>query len=239
MPLLASSNRGYADWQRVENWDTGDLWSASGNNVAVGTASPILDVSRSGYLGGYLTGSGVGAIFTATWYIDAAGTIPIGTRAFVLIDNILSEAQVRLPNLGPFVQLALDPLTNGNFSYSAQVFGTNRVHPLEFIPSHAALIEETNTPVPATSTLFYYPQDYYSGPVQVYTSPTGAVTVAIQLIDPLGNWYNTTLYTVAANANDTREGIAPPGAWRMAVVNGGGSSVNISLAVTPSMTGSS
>jgi hypothetical protein len=239
MPLITAPNRGYADWQRLENYDSGALFSASNFTGAVTQNSGILDMSRYGYIGGYDYPGGVNTFVDITWYVDAGGTTECGSRFLTLAGPIGDYAQYRLPNLGPFVNLEWAGIGSVNLAHSCVIFGTNRVHPCELIPVLATMVDEQTIAIPNGFTVIY-PTGYFSGPCEVWFYPQAAtVAYAIEELTPPGNWdlfYQ--IPTPGANVNDIRSVVMPSFGWRFVIANTGGATT-ASLTVTPSLTGAS
>lgn len=237
MPLLASPNRGYADWQRVENWDTGSLWTSSNGSVAGPVTSPAIDVSRIGYLAGYLGSSQNSFIALFAWYTDDGLGVPLGSRYIVCSSLIGHDAQLRIPNMGPYLQVTLTSTTGANFGYLARLWGTNRVDPLELIPNSPFLLDVQNTAIGASAIATLYPTDYYSGPISVWTHAANSnMATSLEVLDYQGTWDIVGQWTPAA-LNYDFIAIAPPGAWRILVQNLATSSSAYYLFVQPSMTG--
>lgn len=238
-PLVSAPQRGYQDWQRVENWDTGSLWSLAVTNVTANQVSPILDVSRSAYLGGTVSESLSQSRLVLQWFLDAAGTIPVASRSFTLSSTVSQQAQMRVPNLGPFVQLTTVSLTGAAYSPTVQVFGTNRFHPLEFIPGLPVVLSIVTGALAASATNTYVPSDYYAGPVSLNTSCANALTVSLQSLNFAAVWDPVAVWNTAAGANAQQNVIAPPGAWRVQVTNQAASATTVNVHATTSATGSS
>lgn len=237
-PLLSSPNRGYADWQRVENWDTGQLWAFSANNINATQISPVLDVSRSTYLGGWLANSFNLCRFQANWFLDQAATVGVGERDFILSQNIPNAAQIRIPNLGPFVQITLGAL-GVNYSPQVEIFGTNRYHPLEFIPVWPVAINQSVVSIPANTTQTYWPNDYYAGPVSAHVQGQQAGQLQLWGYNQAGNAQQLDEYDPAANAATSVKMVTPPGPWFVTVKNLSTTAAGLfSTFVTTSQTGS-
>jgi hypothetical protein len=236
--LSSPPNRGYADWQRVENWDGPVLFEDVGRASAGDILSPILDVSRYAYLGGYDSVGNNNALVVFTWYADSAGLKPVGVREFTLSPSIGNPAQYRIPNLGPYVQIRWAEFPAGAFTHTARVFPTNRFHPLEFIPSHPELIHAVNVPFAIGQNINFWASDYYGGPVQLHTwSGQSAMEYAIQYVD-VTNVLQYAAVLDPPNANTKTTALVPCGAWKVNVSNTGGLATTVYLTVIASATGS-
>lgn len=240
MPINSAPQRGFADWGRTEDWDSGIIFAVNrptaNQNVDQTT---IKDVSRYAYIGGNNIIGGP-AIVAIRWYPDAAGSINIGQREFVLHDQITNYAQYRLPNLGPFASVNWTGVGFVNFANIAQMFGTNRYHPLEFIPTRQVLHALSAIAVGAATNVNAYPVDYYAGPVSaVVSSVGGASTFVAQAMTSAGVVINISPgITPAANVVTILDFVSPPGAWWIAVLNPG-AATTYSITSVASMTGSS
>lgn len=238
-PLVNAPNRGYADWQRVDNYDSGQLYSDPGTSGAGSIATSVLDVSRYGYIAGYdfaAAGSFEAGFF---WYIDAAATVGVGLRQFMLDSNITDDAQYRLPNMGPFLKVAWSTIGAGPWTHRAELFGTNRVHPLELIPRSPVLIDQQAIAIAAGATATFYPSGYYSGPAQWWVETgTQVGSLRFQYLTTAGTWdILNELPSVAATSDGSGIAVVPSGAWRAQLTNEGAVSASFYLTVTPTMTG--
>lgn len=237
-PLISAPNRGYADYQRVGNYDSGILWSVDTGSINVGISSPLLDVGRYAYLGGTIAGLLNQSQVSIFWYADAAATIQVGERFIQLHGQILQPAQIRLPNLGPFVRINCNITGGANQDVQANVFGTNRVHPLEFIPVNPLVIDQQNVAIAAGVTANLYPFDYYAGPCRLWMLVSQTSQWQLQALSSAGVWeLFDQQQGFAAFANVEQTLITPPGAWRLAVQNTSGTAGNYWAVVTPSTTG--
>lgn len=236
-PIADSAVRGYPDMQRIDNWDSGLLFEDEATVRNAPIASPVMDVSRYAYLGGFDICQLIPVAVRAIWTADNPPTLPLGNRDFALTDLITGNAQYRLPNLGPYCQLTYTPMAAGNWRHTARIIGTNRVHPLEFIPDSAVLIDVQAQNVAAAATVTVYPTDYYAGPVQVWSVIGQTSIVWLEYLAAGAVWHQLAQETVAAAANSVVDWATPPGAWRINVKNTGAAAGSLFLAVTPSTTG--
>lgn len=236
-PLIAAPNRGYADYQRVENWDSGVLISFSAASRNANLISSIQDVSRYAYLGGSMQETESQCSVLVQWFLDSNGTIRVGQRTFILTSLTTAIAQIRFPNLGPFVQVIVSPIGGATYTSPMTLFGTNRVHPLEFIPRNQALFNMQVFAL-AVGDNFFYPTDYYAGPVVVsYINAGAGQTVYHQILNPAGVWDYTEGHPVPGT-NYSYESIMPAGAWRIDL-NSTGVVGGLRFSVIPSTTGAS
>lgn len=238
-PLIAAPARGYADYQRIENYDTGvivNLAAAGSTGVVI---SGIVDVSRFEYLAGLVTMNVGFCTITATWFADAAGSIVMGTSQFVVSSTILRPMQLRLPNLGPFVQVQMGAIAGGNYTGTVQLIGTNRYNALPAVPVDQMVMNTPNTAVAPSNTATFNPSDYYAGPATAWISTTGAFSlIDFQSVDT--NGAGQIFYSLATAAASTQQFplTMPMGWWLVQAKNVTAGNQSIQINVTPSMTGS-
>lgn len=239
-PLVSSPARGYADWQRLDNWDSAPLFSETNIDIAGTHSSPVLDVSRYAYIGGYDISNANPAVVGFNWFADAAATITLGGVEFLLSPLIQDFAQYRLPNLGPFLQVSWAQVVAGHPSHTCRLIGTNRAHPLEFIPEGPLQYNIQSVALAAGAVVNIYPTDYYAGPMRVWGFFGAGFQWSLQTLLPDGTWIfidQSPPTTVTTDVSAVT--ITPRGAWRFQIFNGGGAPFNYSFAAQPSQTGSS
>ena len=238
MSISAPPARGYPDWQRIQNYDTGILYNLVPGLTSGSFTSPIIDVSRFEYMGGYLFELSSQCSVGLRWFIDRAGAIAVGAITLVLSANVTNGAQIRFPNLGPFLQVTVVPLAGLQYDPDVAIFATNRFHPLEFIPVNPVLVDQQNFPVAGNATAVFYPSDYYAGPVSTWClfGQTGQLT--FEYLTAGNNWDDFYQVILTANAEVTPQVVTPPGAWRCVLVNQSAVATGVYLAVVPPMTGS-
>lgn len=236
-PLFDTPNRGYADYQRIGNFDTGVLFSDNAVHPSGTLITPTLNVSRFMTLVARMTVVGAPVVFTATWYADAAATISLGGRLIVLSPNMGGVAWMRLMNLGPFVILQWNTTAHVSFSCNVVVGASNRISPLEFIPVNPQIVDVQGAAIGAGATLTNFPLDYYDGPVRVFAIILGqAGRLDFYRINVTGgnDFFDQQAFPVGGIAFDT---VWPAGAVRVDITNNGAAASTYILAVTPSMTG--
>lgn len=237
-PLASPPSRGYADYQRVGNFDSGVIIAADSGVRNTPYITGLEDVSRYAYLGGFMQASSGQCEVIINWYFDAAGSIGPVSRTFQLYSGIGVSAQIRLPNLGPFVQIESISAGGGNYEFVAEIIATNRVHPLEFIPKNAILFDNQAQSL-AVGDNALYPSDYYAGPVIIHwNNPVAGCNLQLQVLTPTNVWDTYYEQSFAAVTLAEFQSITPPGAWRLVAHNGSGGVMNGQvIAVTPSTTG--
>jgi hypothetical protein len=239
-PLALPPTRGYADWQRVENYDSPLLFNATSPGNFAPFVFGVQDVSRFGYLGGRMQEQTSQSLANIAWFADPAATELMSYRAVAFTSNILNLAQLRFPNLGPFVRLTSQAFGATNYSLNAQLFGTNRIHPLELIPAFGVIIDQQGVVLPASGAVTLYPSDYYAGPARLVVSASQVYTWELQWLSTTGNWdIIDNQSNIAANVTTEQSIVTPPGAWRLIILNATAAAGIYFAAVTPSTTGGS
>lgn len=239
-PLVSAPARGYADWQRVENWDSDTLYTAPNAPTTGVTQSGVLDVSRYGYLGGFAyNAQNSTCILFITWFADQAGTITIAQRKILLTAVVTNPAHLRVPNLGPFCTLVFNPIGGASYTPRAVIFGTNRFHPLELIPISGVLMHVA-TNIPANGSSNFFPTDYYSGPARAsIVGLGGAISVQYLYTADDGSSVQFDQFSVpSGQLQFSSNTIIVPGAWFVTVNNTNAAVQGINLSVIPSATGS-
>lgn len=240
-PINTAATRGYPDWRRIDDYDTGVIYSKTGVSGTAPINSGVLDVSRYGYLAGYINETQSGCLVTVKWFTDQAGTNQIGQQQFFLNFNISFWNQLRIPNLGPYVSIQAVKIGAAAFTFSAQIIATNRVHPLQSVPQYAAN-HDNQSVVFAAGVSTWWPSNYYAGPMTVYVHGGGAASnVQIQVPNSFSSFdvfWSVPFLTAATDY--VWNTIAPMGAWNITINNGSGAAMNgCVLVTTPSWTGSS
>jgi hypothetical protein len=238
-PLAQPPIRGYADWQRVDNFDMGIIYNYAPGVINFTHLSPVLDVSRFAYLGGRVGCALGGMMVIVYWYADAGGTVQLADRIFPISSLVTNSAFIRLPNLGPFMAFQVQAIAGANYNPQVNLFATNRVHPLEFMPEGAVLVDQQAVAIGAGSTNTTYPQDYYSGPAGVMYDPAYAAGfIELQYLTGAGNWDILDIVSGTTASTPARATmVMPPGAWRFQINNSTGAASSYYLTVTGSTTG--
>lgn len=236
---LGSGPRGYADWQRVVNWDGPSILDHTGAVPGGGpVSSGILEASRYGYIGGIIQANNPSVKVTLEWFLDAAGTILLAKRTLWLAVNITNPAQLRVPNLGPWVRVSTNK-ASGEYTLTAHLFLTNRTHPCELIPSESLLINTVPT-IATAGEVTIFPTDYFAGPAWLWIETgAGAGQFILNRTEgtPPGNAFH--FAALAANARETKAVILPFGPVSAQIKNVSGAEANYRIALTASLSGSS
>lgn len=236
-PMVGQPYRGYADWQRVSNYDADPIVDiARGATLNTETVGP-LDVSRFAYVAGFDNIDAQTVSLNLTWKSAAAGGVTVGNRGFCLDGHIAHRAQYSIRNLGPYVTATWTSVGGGNFVHNVAWIPTNRIPPFEFQPISTMLIDKEGVNVNAGANVDVWPSDYYSGPIRVtFLAPTNTWTMNLDCFDNVGNAQVVEGVT-GTGAAVVLDMIAPAGAWKMNVANGSGANGTYFLRVTPSPTG--
>lgn len=124
---------------------------------------------------------------TFRWYQNADGSRLVGQRAMML-DTVVSTAIATIPNLGPFLQVAVNRPTGGNFTWNLSLVTSQRIVTDIFGGNFTPFLVEqysfTDTQNHGTS----FPiGTLYGGPVQVcYFNHSGSVGNVTFNIDQMG-----------------------------------------------------
>lgn len=239
-PLITAPARGYPDYQRIDNYDTGVIINEQTGVTSQQVSSNIEDVGRFACVAGSVQVATGPVLFQVAWYLDAAASILAGVRQFSLSEQITSNTLVHLVNMGPFVQVTAFPFGVTNYNLTALLFATNRVLPVEFMPERALLIDTEAVALNTGTNVNVYPGGGFAGPAMVgYNAGPVATTLQYQYLNDLNVWRFFRFENVVANTFTNETVVFPPGAWRINASNASGTNTTFNLKVTPSTTGAS
>lgn len=235
------ARQGYIDYQRTVNWDGPLALNINGVEFTTKQVTEVLDVQRYAYLAGRMKPSLQNIEVKLQWFADAAGTISVGFRTFTLSASIVAAIKFRILNEGPYVQLEFKPpIEPKAWVLTAQIFPSNRAHPLEVVPGTPVVMNEVFNLV-AKETRVMVPNDYATGPCGVHLV-SGFTTVAFRFFffpGPASESIFTERVLTKGQVVDTTI-VMPLGAWLVKAENPEAeASVGSSCIVTPSITGSS
>ena len=235
-PIVAQPNRGYADWQRIANYDTPALLNVT--NVSTPYAPSAQDVSRFSHVGFFIGQQAVPQFITFEWFLDPALTQQCGQQFFVMDPAINAPMQGHYPNLGPFLSVTANCIPNpGHFT--GLFWASNRDVGYPITPKNPVIVDQQNAAIGIDTTVNVYPSDYYAGPAQVWFSPiyaTGSLEFQYETVSGAWDYFQTFAFLAQGPINYPID--LPPGAWRVVVFNSTASAVTYFLTVTPSQTGS-
>lgn len=241
MPLVAAPNRGYSDWQRIQNYDTGELYTVTNTTTPTQT-STIQDVSRFSTLGQYITGSGGVLRINTVYYLDAAGTIPVGGKeSFFPSGGAGGGVALRETIQGPFVKVQWATIGGGNLNNTFLIFANNRGIPpdvltgIQMICSQQAVSAPVGLTAPVTLGAG-------AGPAQVWFQDdnTGRLVFEIRATNPSTGNNDFIDEMVSAPAPGARYLVnLPLLGYSFAVSNSNAAAVTYYLAVSLYPTGSS
>ena len=164
---------------------------------------------------------------TFRWYQNADASRLVGQRAMIL-DTVVSTAIATIPNLGPFLQVAVNRPTGGNFTWNLSLVTSQRIVTDIFGGNFTPyLIEQysfTDTQNHGTS----FPiGTLYGGPVQVcyfnHTGSVGNMTFNIDQMGTDGAYHSIGLLginTLAAGGDLQFTVVLPPVPCRVRAVTG-------------------
>lgn len=230
---------GYADFQRVVNWDSEVLAQSIFALLRTGknTIGPMY-MGRYAYLMGFMKVQVNNVTVNCKWSADKGGVEEIAERSFVLGEQNLVVAQLHLPNLGPWLRIEMIPNTEVlNWRLTMVLIGSNRVHPLELIPRQPVLIDQAVT-AGAAGNVSVSPSDCYAGPVRIMVD--GGIQavqhVKLEIGTVAGGWIEIDRIATTAAAQFSGNMVVPAGLWRMTIEFT--AAATFTFAVTPSLTGS-
>jgi len=240
MPQLGSGPSGYNDYQRDANWDSTSLYGLHRPPSAGIDDSPIIPVTRYACIGLYASVNTNPVICQFQWSADALGVSPLGQYTFVMSPLIANPLQMMFPNLGPYVSFSRQGIAAASWGGEGELFATNRQHQLAIYPQNPQLIVQNNIAL-GNGNNFFYPGDYYAGPVSVWAQMGAAVaaSASMQWIDQTGVLRYTDLFSVTTSPGSRGTFIAPVGAWVLLITTGGAIANQCYVSVMPTITGSS
>ena len=237
-PINNAPARGYADWQRVENWDSGVVWSGSVTNQSATLFPPEpIDCSRWSTLGGYIHVYFGTMLAAFNWNADPAASIFVGGRQLVYSGSVGAFTQLRLSNLGPYFDGQFQQV-GGVWSGSWQLFNTNRISPIELIPQGPALVDDDTGAIGAGAVYYAYPNDYYSGPVDIWLATNSGSNwlVGVQYLRSDGVWRQLSNFFL--NSKTVPVGVlVPAGMWRVTAQNNSAGNDSATITVVAAFTG--
>jgi hypothetical protein len=140
--------------------------------------------------------------------------------------------------MGPWVRLVPVLAGAGNWNLTANIFGTNRFHPCEFIPVLEFALAGTLV-CPAGAHTLYQPDSYFSGPAKVAGSfDTVTPEIRVNGMSVGGVTYTHDDQGIFSSTPFSFNTVLPGGAWWLDVFNSASVAGTLVLVVTPSLTGS-
>lgn len=242
MPVIQSSPlNGYQDYQRTENYDSPILFQQINATIGAGITSPVLNTQRYAFIGG-IDGCGSGkSLATITWYEDPSPTNSVGSIVIPTDASVALQAQLRIPNLGPYCQFVWTDIAGGGSRQNSRLIGSNKSYFGPFVPTSPWLIDQPSAAISVSATVTLYPNSFFAGPVQIFaqTSLT-SWQLQTQFMNVTGGYDDgpTWLFSAAATP-EVVQFIAPLTAWRVNVINGTAGAGTYFLSAIPSLTGAS
>src|SRR5579859_3494218 len=180
MPEGSRGPRGYADWQRIQNYDGPVVFNTTATSHE-GIFRPFLrtGVDRYSHLSGFIEVGENPVLCTLGWWTAAESAKVLQLRQFV-IDPLVTEAPyLHIPHQGPFLEIELEPLTGAtHWKLTSALAFSNRVFGLEFVPRYPVLVSHAFAFV-AEENLISYPRGYYAGPARLDVTNNAAVETAV------------------------------------------------------------
>jgi hypothetical protein len=238
MPLLASPNRGYADWQRIQNYDSGSLLSVSRLLSATPVLLPAIDVSRYLAIGGTIDPANAAMLVTFNWYLDVGLTELVGTRSMTIDVHFDLPPCFRLPNLGPFLQLTVQTL-GGVGQVSVSLFATNREAAYDLVPQTPTLLNEIGVTIAGGASGTFYPSCPFCGPAELFVYGPESYEWAINVLTVAPSYTNFAFGAQAGGDPINQIVLLPFSACNVTVTNASGTSAAYDVVLVPSTSGSS
>jgi hypothetical protein len=178
---------------------------------------------------------------TFRWTSDAAGTRQVGVQGIPLTSLIVSNYQLNIPNLGPYLHVEYKPYVGPN-PITLNLSGTNVDRTL---PGDTILIEDTDRVVGAQATYTVYPCDYFAGTVGLYfeavrTEMIGGLPALVPVPDARATFYAVNLTDdnrkMLAMGPGRATAITPMGTWFCVIWNPLTVPITYTLAAVPLLT---
>lgn len=235
------SNKGYADYQRIVNWDDSPFSFGKQATLKEVTNLGTFDVSRYAYLAGNIGGRFLkenGMIeWEFTWSLDEEGKEIVGQRIF-FTHEINGPAQLRIPNMGPWVTIVAKPFTTP-VKTNLTFFPTNRSYPYELLPKKSLLVEAVETAVLSKAVKQFFMEEYFAGPAVIYLkSLKEAGVLTVSTVDLLTNYVNVGIVEVPALGQTWAKVVLPFGPCRLNLENTGAAESKYLINAMASFTGS-
>lgn len=226
---------GYADWQRLANFDSPALLEVSGTEAHGSHEYGPFNVSRFLAVQAVLSPGPLSALngdLILQWYPGELALGLLSERTFWMAGNA-GALPLLVPNLGPWLRIA----TNLNPPKPRlYVAGSNRQAKTLTTPA-VAMPLRPSTAFAGKETLTFYPEGYADGPATLAAfQNTGAAAkwVLETLVSPEA-WTESQYGFWTSGALERTNIVLPAGAWRISVE--GGAAGSVSFRVTPSPTG--
>jgi len=246
MPVVKPGSRGpvgYPDYQRVENWDGVRLlyFGTLAKHTGLQTYGPYF-VGQYAALLVSLSKGNKPITVRFTWSYEGEVEVGNPSREISLEPvNGPARAQLRLPNLGPWVTIEFIPESEATkWEMVAAVLPTNRQYAYESNPVSGLVIPETLKKVKGASEGFWYPEWLWGGPVQAYVNTnkkTGAFGVEYYNVAAAA-WKYSVLESLEGKEWYNIKAVVPLTAWRVKVYNNPAEEASITVTVAPAVTGS-
>ncbi len=210
-----------------------DAWTdhAIARDVTRYPATGTVDLREWSYIGGPigLNPEGPASVGVATffWTSDPEGAHIVGVQGMHLSSLIVSLAELRLLNRGPYLYLTYEPWSGPN-GLAANLFGTTVGGSQPYLIGDTILIDEQDRTLAAGSTETWYPCDYFAGDAQFYLEAPAGVRATVHGAD-LTNQF----WLLDSTGPGGKRTIVPMGTWLVVVHNPTPFAVPYTVSVTP------
>lgn len=236
MTPLGQGPEGYADWQRIVNYDGSQLLTVTNVPIGAGITRGPVQVSRFAALQGrfFHIATAVDFSVTLTWLSAKAGGETLGSLTFCHDGANEAVGNVSIPNLGPWVKL---DIAGAGSVPSIHLSGSNRAGLPLFVPRNAIFTSGAHAFGGAGGSVIS-PVDYWAGPAQVLLFAGVAVAfVDIEALIEPATWVKVDRVVANAGTLVMQRVNLPATACRYNLQVNGASTVE--MTVTPFRTGSS
>jgi hypothetical protein len=197
-------------------------------------ATGAFDLGHRAYLGGIIglqpDGEFSRGVVTLYWTRDPEGTEIVGVQGMHLASAIVSCAELRFLNRGPYLYLTYEAFSGAN-GLAVKLFATDIGGTQPLLCGDTILIEEVDRTLAASSVATVYPCDYYAGQALLYLDAPAGVKATL---------YGVNLTDDNRPLDQVGPGRAmltvPLGTWFVVVWNPTAAPVTYTLAVTPWIT---
>lgn len=166
-------------------------------------------------------------LLTLQWYANPDASRLVGQRSMIL-DTIVETVVATIPNLGPYMQLQVERLSGGQFTWNASIVSSQRIVTDIFGGNFTPyLVEQYNQNLPPNNVTTYPVQTLYGGPVYASfrnnSGSPGNVEFLIDQMDSTGVYRTAGLIedvTIAPGNSQQLKVVLPPVPCRVRVSSG-------------------
>lgn len=222
--LAGNTSQAYSSVGQSTSYDGQDLINQQNVTLTSDTTFPQVAVpgvdpatydvrNFASVLLGLRLSSGGPLLITFRWYQNADGTRLVGQRSMVL-DSVVATAVATIPNLGPFLNIVVNRLAGGQFTWNASLVTSQRIVTDIFggnftpylVEAYAQLATQNSTLTLPFGTLYAGPV-YYS--FRNRSQSVGIVTFTINQMGSDGVYRSVGLVqNINLNSGGDLQGIA-------------------------------